>query len=139
MQGQEITLLDVKQVSIFFHGPTKCLTQDATSIIPQGLMSPHKRFSCPTVKMTTHRKCQIPGGCTELSVMQCERQREVRAIRGASPTKSVVSSIETFQAKCHMTQGADAVHQLVEEVQPATSHTVICLPRLQFGGFHLCK
>lgn len=35
---------------------------------------------------------------------------EVRVIRGPSPTKSVVSILETFQAKCHMTQGADAVH-----------------------------
>lgn len=40
MQGQKITLLNVKQVSIFFHGPTKCLTHYATSIIPWGSYVP---------------------------------------------------------------------------------------------------
>lgn len=38
--GKEITLLNVKQVSIYFHGPTKCLTHYATSIILWGSYVP---------------------------------------------------------------------------------------------------
>lgn len=88
---------------------------------PGGLMSPHKRFSYPTVKMTTHRKCQIPGDAPTCSVRG--RERCVSSEGHHLPNPTVVSILETFQAKCHMTQGADAVHQLVEEVQPATYRT----------------
>lgn len=60
---------------------------------PGGLMSPHKRFSCPTVKMATRRKCQIPGGCTEL----CDAVWEVE--RGACHQRGI-----TYQICCFYTR-----------------------------------
>lgn len=88
---------------------------------PLGVLCPHIRVSAILQWKWQHIENVRYLGDAPTSQWCSVRGRE-RCVSSEGhhlPNPTVVSILETFQAKCHMTQGADAVHQLVEEVQPA--------------------